>query len=96
MTDKPPALEGTICEQVTEHIRALHATRKAYTGAESSKRICRALHKQIRTLDNFGMGDAVYFKQADGNEWQGPGEVIGQDGTVVFVNSYGLGFVRVY
>ncbi|KAJ8029371.1 hypothetical protein HOLleu_28749 [Holothuria leucospilota] len=96
LTDKPPALEGTtISEYVAEHVRALHATRKAFIETESSEQIHRALCKQTRTLDSFSTGDTVYYKRSDSTEWKGPGVVIGQDGVVVFVQ-HGGSFVGVH
>ena len=50
LTDKPPALEGsTKSEWVAKHISALHAAKRAFTEAECSERIRRALRKQLRT-----------------------------------------------
>lgn len=52
LIDKPPALEGTTkSEWVAKHISALHAARKAFTEAECSERIRRALRKQLRHTD---------------------------------------------
>lgn len=91
LTDKPPALEGTTkSEWVAKHISALHASRKAFTEAECSERIRRALRKQLRHTDEkYEMGDKVYYKRVDCQEWKGPGVVIGQDGAVVFVRHGG-------
>ncbi|XP_071317640.1 CD166 antigen homolog A isoform X1 [Trachinotus anak] len=91
LIDKPPALEGTTkSEWVAKHISALHASRKAFTEAECSERIRRALRKQIRHTDEkYETGDKVYYKQVDCQEWKGPGVVIGQDGAVVFVRHGG-------
>ncbi|XP_039900576.1 uncharacterized protein LOC120741662 [Simochromis diagramma] len=97
LMDKPPALEGTtVSARVAEHISALHASRKAFTEAECSERIRRALRKQLRpTDDKYEAGDKVYYKRVDCTEWKGPGVVIGQDGTVVFVRHGGT-LVRVH
>lgn len=52
LIDKAPALEGTTkSEWVAKHISALHAARKAFTEAECSERIRRALKKQLRPTD---------------------------------------------
>lgn len=51
LTDKPPALEGTTkSEWVARHITALHEARRAFTEAECSERIRRALRKKHVTL----------------------------------------------
>ncbi|XP_048012163.1 uncharacterized protein LOC125245541 isoform X2 [Megalobrama amblycephala] len=91
LTVKPPALEGTTkSEWVAKHISALHASRKAFTEAECSERIRRALRKQLRHTDEkYKMGDKVHYKRLDCPEWKGPGVVIGQDGAVVFVRHVG-------
>lgn len=91
LTDRPPALEGTTkSEWVAKHISALHASRKAFTEAERSERIRRALRKQLRHTDEkYKMGDKVYYKRVDCPEWKGPGVVIGQDSAVVFVRHGG-------
>ena len=48
LTDELPALEGiTRSKTVGEHVASLHATRKAFTEAESSEKIGRALRKQV-------------------------------------------------
>lgn len=97
LTDRPPALEGTTkSEWVAKHISALHASRKAFTEAECSERIRRALRKRLRQTDEkYELGDKVYYKRMDCPEWKGPGVVIGQDGVVVFVRHGGT-CVRVH
>lgn len=97
LVDKLPALEGTtVSAKVGEHISALHASRKAFTEAESSERIRRALRKQLRPTDDmYVTGDKVFYKRADCPEWKGPGVVIGQDGAVVFIRHGGT-LVRVH
>ena len=97
LTDKPPALEGTgEGTWIAQHITTLHATRRAFTEAECSERIRRALRKQLRpTDDRYETGDKVYYKRVDCTEWKGPGVVIGQDGAVIFVRHGGT-YVRVH
>ena len=97
LIDKPPALEGTTkSEWVARHITALHAARRAFTEAECSERIRRALRKQTRNTDEkYESGDRVYYKRVDCPEWKGPGVVIGQDGAVIFVRHGGT-CVRVH
>ena len=97
LSDLPPALEGiTTSDVVRDHINALHTARQAFTKAESSEKIRRALRKQLRpTPDSCAPGDKVYYKRPDCKEWKGPGTVIGQDGPVVFIRHGGT-LVRVH
>lgn len=98
LNDKLPALEGTTTSKVVgEHVAALYSARRAYTQAECSDRIRRALRKQVRTSRDeiYTLGDRVYYKRPDNKEWKGPGKVIGQDGVVVFVR-HGGQIVRVH
>ncbi len=69
---------------------------KAFTEAESSERIRRALRKQLRPTDDMYVTcDKVYYKRVDCPEWKGPGVVIVQDGAFVFVRHGGT-LVRVH
>lgn len=91
LVDTLPALEGTTVSARGVQISVLHASKKAFTEAECSERIRRALRKQLRpTDDKYETGDKVYYKRADCTEWKGPGVVIGQDGAVVFVRHGGI------
>ena len=92
LVDELPALEGSTTSKVVgEHVSALYSARKAYTEAECSERIRRALRKQVRTSreEIYCLGDRVFYKRPDGKEWRGPGKVIGQDGVIVFVRHGG-------
>ena len=96
LTDKPPALETSLNTWVAQHITTLHASRRAFTEAECSERIRRALRKQLRPNDDrYETGDRVYYKRVDCNELKGPGVVIGQDGVVIFVRHGGT-YIRVH
>ena len=97
LTDEIPALEGcTSSIIVGAHIRAMYTARKAFTEAECSERIRRALRKNIRSSkDTFVTGDKVYYKKHDCPKWKGPGTVIGQDSTLVFIRHGGT-YVRVH
>ena len=55
-------------EAVTKHLTALHAARRAFTKAESSERIHRALKHKVRVSNEFFCnGDKVSFKRDDSN-----------------------------
>ena len=63
LTDELPALEGiTRSKTVGEHTASLHATRKAFTEAESSEKIGTALRKPVRPWSRqYQMGDRAYY-----------------------------------
>ena len=94
LIDKPPALGGsTISEMFAKHLNTLYASRKAFIQSECSERIRRALRHQIRPSNTvFQTGDKVYYRRGD--QWRGPGKVLGQDGKIVFVR-HGSVYVRV-
>jgi len=81
LVDRVPALEGkTTSKIVADHIYTLYSARQAFTEAECSERIRRALRKNTRHIqDTFVLGDKVYYKRPDSPEWKGPGIVIGMD-----------------
>ncbi len=63
-------------------------------------RIRRALCKQLRHTDvyeinEYEMGNKVYYQRVDCLEWKAPGVIIGQDGAVVFVR-HGRTCIRVH
>lgn len=96
LTDKPPALETSMSSWIAKQITTLHAMRTAFTEAECSERIRRALRKQLRPVDDrYETGDKVYYKRVDCNECKGPGVVTGQESVVVFVRHGGT-YVRVH
>ena len=91
---KPPALERTIISKhVTNHMEALHASRKAFVEAELSERIQR---RQIQpSCTTYNTGGLVYYKHNNSDKWKGPGCVIGQDGQQVFVRHGGT-YVKIH
>ena len=97
INDKLPALEGSTTSQVVAHnIKALYSARKAFTEAECSERIRRAIRKQTRpSSEKYVTGEKVFYKRPDSTVWKGPGTVIGQDSVVVFVRHGGI-YVRVH
>ena len=96
MQDTLPALEGTTRSEVfSQHLNALHATRKAFIQSEAEERIRRALRNKVRASEQVFMnGDRVFYKREGKERWLGPGKVVFQDGKVVFVRHGGV-FVRV-
>ncbi len=67
LTDGLPALdsnENNMSSIFGFHLSALHAARRAFTVAESSERIKRALAKQTRqSRQFFAIGEKVYYKR---------------------------------
>ena len=100
--DKLPALENkkfsnSSAEIVMEDLNALHAARRAFTQAESSERLTRALHHNVKESDpgDLRCGDEVYYKSMSSDERRGPGNVIGKDGKQFLVKHGGM-VVRVH
>ena len=86
-----PALENvTTSDVIGSHLITLHKIREAYIQSENADRIRRALRANIRcNEENFDTGDSVFYKRENDNEWKGPGEVIGVDGTNILVKHGG-------
>ena len=79
-----PALESS--ESKTEHLNAMQSARCAFKKAEASEKIKRVLRHPVRSCEViFINGDKVFNKRDDNRCWRGPGNVLGQRGTVVYV-----------
>ena len=84
-----PALEEADSNVVNNHLNGMYAARRAFIKAEASDKIKRALKHPVRASEEFfENGEKVFYKRDDGKRWHGPGKVVGQLGTVVFVISY--------
>ena len=71
---------------IIEHLKALHSARESFIKAESSAKLRNALRKQTwPTREHFHLGQAVYYKRNNDIKWKGPGKIVGQDGSVVFI-----------
>ena len=93
-----PALQGkTASEIVACNLNAMHAACQAFIKSESAEKLRRASHHQTRTYSDvkYFIGNIVYYKRNNGNEWKGPGTVIGQDGQQVLVK-HGGSYIRVH
>ena len=96
MSNTLPALERTTSSVVfAQYLNALHGGRKAFIQTEADERIRRALRNKVRASEQvFENGDRVFYKREGKERWLGPGQVVFQDGKVVFVR-HGAVFVRV-
>lgn len=98
LNDKLPALEGvSTSEVVADNLNAMHAARKQFIACESSEKLRRALHHQVRTgiAQAYKNGDAVLYKRNLCDRWLGPGTVIGWEHKQVLVKHGGT-YVRVH
>ena len=98
LSDKLPTLTNKpLSKVISQNLEALHKAREAFTAAENSGRISRALSHNIRTTCKvkYMTGDQVYFKRANSREWHGPATVLGQDRQQVLIKS-GSTYIRVY
>ena len=91
-----PALEGsTSSETLSKHQNTLHETRRAFIQSEADERKRRALRSKVRAAEEtFDNSDLVFYKREGRRRWLGPGNVVFQDGKVMFVR-HGCVFVRV-
>lgn len=81
-----PALDEADNDSTRHHLERIYSARRAFTAAESSERIKRALRHPIRSCETFfSNGETVYYKRATSNKWRGPAKVIGQHSTKVFI-----------
>ena len=92
-----PAQEpSTKSFHIATRLTALHAARKAFIESESSNKLKTALRKNTRSFFNtYNIGDEVFYKRNDSPEWKGPGKVLGQDGSVLFIR-HGSRYVKVH
>ena len=64
--------------------------------AEANRKLKLALHKNTRdVLRPFEIGEEVFYKRDDQQEWKGPGTVLGQDGAVIFIR-HGSHYIKAY
>ena len=81
-----PALEEADSNVVNNHLNAMFSTRRTFVKTESSDKIKWALRHPVRASEEFfENGENVVYKGDEGKRWHGPGKVVGQLGTIVFV-----------
>ena len=82
-----PALEGvSTSKSVAEHIKAMHAGRKAFAEVQCDEQTRRAFRHRVRAVEKvFSSGSKVYYKRDGQDRWRGPATVIGNDGSVYFL-----------
>ena len=98
LKNDPPGLEDVNASKIVRNnLNAMYSARHEFIKVESSEKLRRALRHNIResNAETFQMGDSVFYKRNDDNQWRGPGVVIGRDGKQVIVKHGGL-FVRVH
>ena len=97
MCNKPPALENiTRSKVMLEHLSAIHSSREAFSKAEFSGKISKALKNKIRASETvFTQGDIVYYKKEGIKEWKGPGKIIGIEGKTIVIKQ-GANIYRVH
>ena len=81
-----PALEEADPNAVNNHLNVMSAAGRAFVKAESPDKIKRTLRHHVRTSEEcFENGEKVFYKRDGGKRWHGPGKVVGQLRTVIFV-----------
>ena len=54
---------------------------------------CEKIHPFF--FNTWNIGDEVFYKRNDSREWKGPGKVLGQDGSVLFIR-HGSRYIKVH
>lgn len=88
INDHLPAREDTTTSSlIAQHLNTIALARKAFTKAETSAKLRKALKHPVRQYADvvYQPGDRVYYKLSDDRRWQGEATVIGVDGKVVIV-----------
>ena len=68
------------------HIATLHSAREAFMKAQTSEKNQNCIKKQTwQTQERYEIGKEVYYKQDIDEQWKELVNVLGQDGTVVFL-----------
>ena len=72
---------------VRDSLNAMHKAREAFIKNESCNKIRIALNKKVREhkFEEAVVGDEVFYKRENENEWRGPAKVIGVSGKTVVV-----------
>ena len=95
MTDQLPALAAATTNEVARiNLNALHAARKSFIEAESSKIIQRALRSNVRD-EEFVTSDTVYYRRLNCKGWCGPAKVLGKEGHFVLIR-HDRAFYRIH
>ena len=92
----PPAMEQPKAVIVEKNLRAMRIAKEEFLKKDSNERLKRALKHNVREnkASDVVMGDHVFYKRKDSNEWRGPGSVIGREGSQILVRHGGM-IVRV-
>ena len=96
--NKLPALSKVdLSEVVRKNLAAMRSARMNFVKIECDAKLQRALASNVRETNSVdvGVGEEVYYKRQDSNEWKGPGVVIGRDGKTIFVKHGGV-YLRVH
>ena len=91
ITDGPPSWESeNVSEALLKHLKALHATRKAFIASESCAKLKLALKSKVRcSAELYSNGEIVYYKKDNDSRWQGPAKVVFSDGKIIFLRNGG-------
>ena len=95
LTNNLSAMQEPEYEDTKHHLDAMFSARRAFTEADCSERLQRALRHPVRCDDEvYEPGEKVLFKKDGEQRWRGPAKVIAQDRKVVFLH-YGSRLISV-
>ena len=86
--NKLPAMGGCLASDVVRtNLVAMHAAREEFVKMESNAKLQKAFSSNMRQTDaaDIDIGDEVFYKRNESNEWKGPAKVIGRDGKQLIV-----------
>ena len=87
-SSSPASRERGLEERIVrESLNAMHKAREVFIKNESCNKIRIALNKKVREhkIEEAVVGDEVYYKRENENEWRGPARVVGVSGKTVVV-----------
>ena len=78
-------------------MNAIAESRKAFIECEANEKLRRAIKSKLRPTTSliYELGDEVYYKRNDSNQWKGPGTVLGKENKQVIVK-HGGQHIRVH
>ena len=87
LTNELPAMEDSTSELLKQHLNTIAESRKAFVECEDNEKLHRAIKSKLHPTASsiYELGDEVYYKQNDSDQWKGPGTVLRKENKQVIV-----------